>query len=269
VSKQPQRGRAGQCDRSSITGSVSPRVSTCAATAATSSRRHRCTRAASPTSWVFRSLTGASHITCRIRGFTPHRCRALSPALNPVPASVRRLNWGGHLCLVVRRLSPTTLAPAALAAGLRPGVMAAAVGPSFVPSGRAVCWVLAADRARARPFRNLRPEARVRACLYRHLCAGAVVAFPAQQARTRLASAGERARALMCLSARNGTSGFEAGVAPPLWDTCSPNTFADRWVRGPGPTRSGGSICPIRFDAAPNHDPSAHPNVAAHSAATL
>jgi len=34
-----------------------------------------------------------------IRGFTPHLCRALSLALCPVPASVRRLDRGGRLAL--------------------------------------------------------------------------------------------------------------------------------------------------------------------------
>jgi len=85
----------------------------------------------------FRSPTGASRIACRIRGFTPHLCRALSLALCPVPASVRRLDRGGRPCLVVRRLSPATLAPAAHAAGLRPGVVTAAFGPPFLTSGRA------------------------------------------------------------------------------------------------------------------------------------
>ncbi|MFA7061601.1 MAG: hypothetical protein WC156_12400 [Pedobacter sp.] len=78
----------------------------------------------------------------------------------------------------------------------------------------------------------------------------------------------ESAGGLPCRAAGNGNSGCVAYAAAPHGDTDLRNTCADRQAAGRALGQNCASICPIPFVAAPIHDPSADPNVAANSTAT-
>src|ERR1700694_5050980 len=94
-------------------------------------------------------------------------------------------------------------------------------------------------------------------------------AFPAEKARAHFAlAAPDSAAALRRLAAGNGNSGLEAPAAAPRADIESLNIAAGRQAAGPAEVQSCDSSCPIRFDAAPMHRPSAHPSAAARPNAT-
>lgn len=94
--------------------------------------------------------------------------------------------------------------------------------------------------------------------------------FPSGQALFALLSpALDTVAALQGRVAGDGISAFEAHAAAPLAeDTGLPNILADRLVAEQVPRQRCGPICPNRFYAVPNHDPSDLPNVVAHPSAT-
>jgi hypothetical protein len=66
----------------------------------------------------------------------------------------------------------------------------------------------------------------------------------------------------------NGNSAGEYPAAARPADSAPPNTFADRPGAVPALEQNGGSICPIRADAAPSHCPNDRPSVVMPLAAT-
>ena len=84
-----------------------------------------------------------------------------------------------------------------------------------------------------------------------------------------LLPAAESAGGRPCHAAGNDNAGCGAyAAAPPGGDTGLLNTAAGRRAAGRAPEQGRAATCPIRFDAAPIHGPSADPSGAAHSTAS-